>query len=79
MWPGLKIEKGALMIYVMYKNMPLPQGRIQDFGKGGSGKMLSTKTPRFCVQMRDVFSLCMKLRGPPKGGGGDSPKRGGVS
>ena len=31
------------------------QGRIQDFGKGGSGSLLSTKMCHICAHAQDVF------------------------
>ena len=56
---------------ILNDNIPILQGRIQDFGKGGggSGKLLRTKMRRFRGHARDVFPSLLSLGVPQKGGG----------
>ena len=50
--------------------MPVLQGRIQDFGKGGSSNCEVVKRGVFAHMRASFFSLFMKFGGPPKRGGG---------
>ena len=55
----------------------LSRGRYRISERGGSGKMLSTKTRHIRAHARDALSLFIKFGGPLKKGGGGgvlSPK-----